>query len=75
LVYNIWYQSSFLGQRREAILVIFAELFLRKKGVAHFRLRYETFCSEFSEINWIFGFLSEKYPISKKKSAETESGK
>jgi hypothetical protein len=25
--------------------------------------------------NWIFEFLSEKYPISKKKSSETESGK
>jgi hypothetical protein len=31
--------------------------------------------AEFGKKNWVFEFLSEKYPISKKKSAETEFGK
>jgi hypothetical protein len=30
---------------------------------------------QFAETNWIFEFLSGKYPISKKKSSEMESGK
>ena len=36
--------------------------------------RYENFYTKFSEINSIFGFLVEKYPKSKKKSAELEFG-
>jgi hypothetical protein len=34
--------------------------------VTYFRSSSETFCSEFVENNWIFDFLSENYPISKK---------
>jgi hypothetical protein len=55
---------------------LFVEFFLgKKKRVAHFRFRYEVLGAEFGKKNWLFEFLSEKYPISKKKSAETEFGK
>jgi hypothetical protein len=55
---------------------LFAEFFLgKKKRAAHFRFRYEALRDEFGKTNWVFEFLSEKYPISKKKSAETEFGK
>jgi hypothetical protein len=49
---QIWYRyTTFgiralsLGKEGKKFLVIFAELFLRKKGATHFRLRYETLCS------------------------------
>jgi hypothetical protein len=42
LVLNNWYQSTFLGQRREDLFSLFAEFFLgKKKRVAHFRFRSE----------------------------------
>jgi hypothetical protein len=47
----------------------------KKKRAAHFRLRFKVLRAEFGKTNWVFEFLSEKYPISKKKSAETEFGK
>jgi hypothetical protein len=76
LVLNNWYQSTFLGQRREEFFFSFCRNFLgKKKRAAHFRFRYEALRDEFGKTNWVFEFLSEKYPISKKKSAETESGK
>jgi hypothetical protein len=55
-------------------LVIFVDLFLDKKGVAHFRLSYTNLCYEFVETNWIFSFLSEKYPISKKNRPKRSLG-
>jgi hypothetical protein len=77
LVLNNWYQSTFLGQRREDLFSLFAEFFFlgKKKRAAHFRFRYKVLRAEFGKKNWVFEFLSEKYPISKKKSAETEFGK
>jgi hypothetical protein len=75
-VLNNWYQSTFLGQRREEIFCSFCRNFLgKKKRAAHFRFIYEALRAEFGKKNWVFEFLSEKYPISKNKSAETESGK
>jgi hypothetical protein len=48
----------------------------KKKRAAHFRFRSKVLIAEFGKKNWVFEFLSEKYPISKKKkSAETEFGK
>jgi hypothetical protein len=47
-------------------LVQFAYFLKGKNGVGHFRLYSENFYLEFVETNWIFEFLSEKYPISKK---------
>jgi hypothetical protein len=44
----------------------------KKKRAAHFRFIYKVLRAEFGEKNWVFEFLSENYPISKKKSAETE---
>jgi hypothetical protein len=39
---NNWYQSTFLGQRREDLFSLFAEFFLgKKKRAAHFRFRYK----------------------------------
>jgi hypothetical protein len=61
-----------LSKEWNNFLVHFAFFLKGKKGVAHFRLNYETLCSEFSENNWIFQFLSEKYPIEKKTSVETK---
>jgi hypothetical protein len=73
LVLNNWYQSTFLGQRREDLFSLFAEFFLgKKKRATHFRFRYKVLRAEFGKTNWVFEFLSEKYPISKNKSAETE---
>jgi hypothetical protein len=47
---------------------LFAEFFLgKKKRAAHFRFRYKYLQAEFGKTNWVFEFLSEKYPISKKK--------
>ena len=37
-----------------------------KKGAVHVRLHYDIFGEIFVETNWIFEFLSRKYPISKK---------
>jgi hypothetical protein len=47
----------------------------KKKRAAHFRFISKVLRAEFVKKNWVFEFLSEKYPISKKKSAETEFGK
>jgi hypothetical protein len=41
--HNIWYQSSFFGQRKEDFFFLFADFFKGKKGVTHFRLNSETF--------------------------------
>jgi hypothetical protein len=50
----------------------FCKIFSREeKEGGHFRLRYEALRDEFGKKNWVFEFLSEKYPISKNKSAET----
>jgi hypothetical protein len=58
------------------ICFLFAEFFLgKKKRAAHFRFRSKVLQAEFVKTNWVFEFLSEKYPISKKNSAETEFGK
>jgi hypothetical protein len=77
LVLNNWYQSTFQGQRREDLFYLFVENFFlgKKKRVTHFRLIFKVLRDEFGKKNWVFEFLSEKYPISKKKSAETEFGK
>jgi hypothetical protein len=65
---NNWYQSTFLGQRREDLFSLFAEIFLgKKKRATHFRFRYKVLRAEFGKINCVFEFLSEKYPISKNK--------
>ena len=75
-VLNNWYQSTFLGQRREDLFSLFADFFLgKKKRVAYFRFRYKVLKDEFGKKNWVFEFLSEKYPISKKQSAKMEFGK
>jgi hypothetical protein len=75
-VLNNWYQSTFLGQIREYLFSLFVEFFLGKKNRAmHFRFIYEYLQAEFGETNWVFEFLSEKYPISKNKSVEMEFGK
>ena len=47
----------------------------RQKEATHIRLNYDIFREKFSEKNWIFEFLSGKYPISKNKFSEMESGK
>ena len=44
----------------------------KKKRAAHFRFRYKVLQDEFGKTNFLFEFLSEKYSISKKKSAATE---
>jgi hypothetical protein len=76
LVLNNWYHSTFLGQRREELFSLFVEFFIgKKKRVAHFRFRSEALRVEFGKKNWVFEFLSKKYPISKKKSTEPEFGK
>jgi hypothetical protein len=42
LEHKNWYQSTFLGQRREELFVIFEEFFLgKKKKATCFRFRYE----------------------------------
>jgi hypothetical protein len=41
--------------------------FWKKKRATHFRFRYKILRDEFGKTNWVFEFLSEKYPISKKK--------
>jgi hypothetical protein len=46
-----------------------------QKGDTHIRLNSDIFLEQFTKTNWIFEFLSGKYPISKKQSSETESGK
>jgi hypothetical protein len=46
-----------------------------KNEITHFRFTYDIFEEKFAETNWIFAFLLEKYPISKKISSETEFGK
>jgi len=79
---QIWYRYLTIGIRALSlakegkICFLFAEFFLgKKKRAAHFRFRYKVLRAEFVKKNWVFEFLSEKYPISKKKSAETEFGK
>jgi hypothetical protein len=50
LVLNNWYQSTFLGQRREDLFSLFAEFFLgKKKRATHFRFRYEALRAEFGK--------------------------
>jgi hypothetical protein len=64
LIYvNKWYHSTFLGQRRGEFFGSFCRFFLGKKRAAHFRFRSEKKLAEFGQKNWIFEFLSEKYPI------------
>jgi hypothetical protein len=46
-----------------------------KKRVVHIRLHSDILLAKFSETNWLFEFLSRKYPISKNKSSEIEFGK
>jgi hypothetical protein len=42
-VLNNWYQSTFLGQRREDLISLFAEFFLgKKKRAVHSRFIYDT---------------------------------
>jgi hypothetical protein len=46
---------------------LFVEFFLgKKKRAAHFKLKYESLEDKFGKTNWVFEFLSEKYPIKKK---------
>jgi hypothetical protein len=44
-----------------------------KKRAAHFRFRSKVLRAEFGKTNWVFEFLSEKYPISKKKNQPKRS--
>ena len=46
-----------------------------KKRATHIKRHSDIFWEKFAETNWIFEFLSGKYPISKKKLSKTESGK
>jgi hypothetical protein len=80
---QIYYMYLTIGIRalslakEEKICFLFLQnVFLgKKKRAAHFRFIYKVLQAEFGKTNWVFEFLSEKYPISKKKSAETEFGK
>jgi hypothetical protein len=51
------------------LFYLFAEkIFLgKKKRAAYFRLRFKVLRAEFGKTNWVFEFLSEKDPISKKR--------
>jgi hypothetical protein len=54
----------------------FCRIFLGKKEGGHTSgSDMKLFEHNFGKKNWIFEFLSEKYPISKKKLVEMESGK
>jgi hypothetical protein len=60
-------------EKEKKIGVFLQNIFWKKKGATHFRLRYETFIEEFAKTNWVFEFLSENSQFQKKKSSETES--
>jgi hypothetical protein len=50
-------------------------LFLgKKKRAAHCRFISKVFRDEFGQTNWVFEFLLEKYPISKKNQPKWSSG-
>ena len=72
-----WYQSTFLGRSCGQLFFIFADFFFgeEKKRAVTFQTISVYFCTKFAEKGCISEFLSEKHPISKKKSSETESGK
>jgi hypothetical protein len=69
--------EHFPGPKKGIFVFSFCRIFFlgKKKRAAHFRFRSKVLRAEFGKKNWVFEFLSEKYPISKKKSAETEFGK
>jgi hypothetical protein len=68
---QIWYRYLTIGIRALSLakegknfFSLFAEFFLgKKKRAAHFRFIYEALRAEFGKKNWVFEFLSEKYPI------------
>jgi hypothetical protein len=77
---SIWFltigiRALSLAKEGKKFLLFLQKFSREKKRVAHFRFIYEALRAEFGKTNWVFEFLSEKYPISKKKSVETESGK
>jgi hypothetical protein len=67
-VENIWHASQ--NSHADIVACISGD----KKGAAHIRCHSDIFLETFSETNWIFEFLSGKYPISKNKSSKMESG-
>jgi hypothetical protein len=80
---QIWYRYLTIGIRALSlakegkICFLFLQNFFlgKKKRAAHFRFRFKVLQYEFSKTNWVFEFLWEKYPFSKKISAKTEFGK
>jgi hypothetical protein len=72
---QIWFRYLTIGIRALSlakegkICFLFLQNFFlgKKKRAAHFRFRSKVLRAEFGKTNWVFEFLSEKYPISKKK--------
>jgi hypothetical protein len=60
-------------EKEKKIGVFLQNFFGKKRGPRTSGSDMKLSRAEFSKTNWVFEFLSEKYPISKKKSAETES--
>jgi hypothetical protein len=71
---QIWFRYLTIGIRALSlakegkICFLFLQNFFlgKKKRAAHFKFRSKVLQAEFRKTNWIFEFLSEKYPISKK---------
>jgi hypothetical protein len=79
---QIWYRYLTIGIRALSlakegkICFLFLQFFFflgKKKRAAHFRFKYKVLRDEFGKKNWVFEFLSEKYPISKKKNQPKRS--